>query len=449
LPERTTGYAVHTSEHGPDRAVLRDRPTDLPNAELFAERVEQTLRRRERTNESFSILLIDLENLGTLDDPPADHPNGRAGDEFLAAASRRLRGVLRASDTLARLTPDELAVLLDGADQAAAEVAATRICTEFERPMPVGGRGVVVRACMGIVVARGYALAEDLLRDAEAALRAAKIPGRNRCQFFRPNMHVEARGHPELKDDLLRALRENEFGVHYQPIVRLDTGRVVGLEALVRWAHPGLGVLAAEAFTSLAEESDLMVPIGEAVLTEAAGFVERLNHSEARTPLSLWINLSGRQLCDPRLVQSVERALKDCSFDPSLLVVEMSEEVLVEDPKGAELVLGGLRNQGVGAAVEDFGWGYASLIYLRSLPIDTLKIDRTFVAGVARGAEAASVARAVSELGQALGFRTVADGIETPEQRRELLCSGCIHGQGHLLSPPLRPAAVEAMLARR
>jgi diguanylate cyclase (GGDEF)-like protein len=452
-----TGYAVHTmAEHKPDQPALRDRLTDLPNPALFADRVEQTLRRRERTNEAFSILLIDLDDPGTLDDCPGDHTGDhrgdhrgcRVGDELLATVSGRVRGVLRASDTLARLDGDELAVLLDGADQSAAELVAARICTEVERPTPIQERGGAVRPSIGIVVARGYALAGDLMHNAEAAVRAAKTPGKNRCQVFRPNMHVEARGRPELKDELVRALDAREFGVHYQPIMRLDTGSVVGLEAFVRWAHPHLGLLAAEAFTSLAEESDLMVPIGEGVLREAAAFVQRLNRSRARPPLSLWINLSGQQLADPSLMQSVEEVLEESALDPSRLVVEIPEQVLVEDAEGIELVLGGLRDRGVGAAIDDFGWGYASLIYLRSLPIDILKIDRAFVAGAGR-AEGTSVARAVSELGQALGFTTVAEGIETPEQCREVLRSGCIHGQGFLLSPPLRPAAVEAMLSAR
>ena len=433
------------AEHGLERQVLRDPLTDLPSPALFADRVEQTLRRSERTNEAFSILLIDLDDLGTAD----DHLRCRAGEELLAAVARRLRAVLRAPDTLARLAGDEFAVLLDDADQVAAEVVAGRILCEIERPMPVQGHGVSVQARIGLVVARGYAVAEDLLRNAEAAMRAAKMPGKHRCQVFRPNMHVEARGRPELKEELAGALGAQEFGVHYQPIVQLDTGSVVGLEALVRWAHPHLGVLAAEAFKSLAEELDLMVQIGESVLREAAAFVQRLNRSAVRPPLDLWVNLSGQQVSDPSLLQSLEDALKGSGLDPSRLVVEIPEQVLIEDAKGVEPVLGRLRDQGIGAAVDNFGWGHASLIYLRSLPIDTLKIDRAFVAGVARGPEGGGVARAASELGRALGFTTVAEGIETPEQCRELLRSGCTHGQGYLLSPPLSPEEAETMLSGR
>jgi predicted signal transduction protein with EAL and GGDEF domain len=358
--------------------------------------------------------------------------------------AQRLQSIVRPSDTVARLGGDEFGVLLEGANQPAAEIAAARILSEFEKPVTVAGSQVFVHACIGIAIAEIPVPADDLLSNADAAMYAAKTRGKNQFRVFRPSMHVAARRRFELRGELQRAVERSEFVVYYQPIVELGTGRISGLEALVRWDHPELGIVPPSEFMPIAEESGLIVPIGTGVMREAASWLQEMNGVAA--PLTLAVNLSPRQLVEPDILESIESVLEDSALEPERLVVDITESVLLSEAEAVVPLLADLRTRGVRVAVDDFGTGYSSLSYLRRLPIDLLKIDRAFVSGMTEAVEDVVVAEAVVKLAGALGFSTIAEGIETPEQARELQALGSTFGQGYLYGPPLASADARRVL---
>ena len=422
------------------RQAFHDSLTGLPNRVLLADRVEHAVMRGQRTGDHFAVMFIDLDDFKTVNDSLGHS----AGDQLLVTMGQRLQAIVRPSDTVARLGGDEFAVLLEGAGQEAAEVAATRILAEFEKPVAVADTEAFVRACVGIAVADGPVSCEDVLRNADAAMYAAKTHGKNQFRVFRPSMHLAARRRLELKVELQRAVDRDEFLVYYQPIVELGTGRIRGLEALLRWDHPRMGIVAPSEFMPIAEESGLIVPIGGQVLREATRWLQQMNGMAG--PLTLSVNLSPRQLVEPDILESIESALEDSALEPERLVVDVTESVLTTEAEVVIPLLTELRSRGVQVAVDDFGTGYSSLSYLRRLPIDLLKIDRAFVSGVTDAVEDAVVAEAVVKLAGALGFATVAEGIETPEQARELQALGSTFGQGFLYAPPLASADVQGVL---
>ena len=448
VPVRLTGAALDVTERKEleetlKRQALHDNLTGLPNRVLFLDRVEHALDRRTRSRESLSVLFVDLDDFKTVNDSLGHG----AGDRILVEVAQRLLASLRPADTVARLGGDEFAVLLEGADQTVAESAATRVLAALERPVPTCERDIVVHASIGIAVASDAAGPEELLRDADAAMYAAKsrlTPGRYRV--FEPSMHAAARSRLELRAHLQAAVAEGQMVVAYQPLVRLDSEAVVGVEALVRWAHPERGLVSPAEFIPLAEESGLIVSIGRHVLRTATTWVQRVNGDRSGPPLHVAVNLSPRQLLEPDFLEMIDDVLGASRLDPSLLVLEITETVLVEEKDTVVPLLSRLRQRGVKVAADDFGTGYSSLSYLRHLPIDVLKIDRSFVTDIARSAEDVAVAQAVVQLAQVLGHVTVGEGIETREQAATLLAIGCTFGQGFLFSPPRSGPDLESQL---
>jgi diguanylate cyclase (GGDEF)-like protein/PAS domain S-box-containing protein len=422
--------------------VHHDPLTDLPNRSLFRDRVRHLLEGRHGHDQPVTVLVVDLDGFKAVNEA-AGHA---AGDTLLVQCARRLRRLVRGGDTLARLDGDSFAVLLEDEDERSGALdIAQRLLDALNAPYAVAGREHVVGASVGVAFSGPNTGADELLIDAELALRAAKRAGRNRVEVFVPEMHLEAVRRVELEADIRRALRAGEFSLDYQPVLDLHSGFVVGVEALLRWNHPRRGWVPPVEVIPVAEESGLIVPLGRWILEEACRQVARWRR--AGYELDLAVNLSARQLSAPGLVDSVASVLRMAGLPASALTLEITENVLVdtEDRTLSKLVL--LRELGARLAIDDFGTGYSSLSYLQRLPVDVLKIDRSYIAGLGYKPEMKSLTSTIIHLGQELGLTVVAEGIEETEQRDALLDMGCDLGQGFLFAQPLHAEDVIRMLS--
>ncbi len=436
--------------------AFHDPLTGLPNRALFKERVGQALRRARRQGTSPAVLFLDLDNFKTINDTLGHD----AGDTVLTAVAARLRESLRADDTAARFGGDEFAILLEdatGYDDPAA--VAERLIAAVRAPIAVAGREVTTNVSVGIAArpadATGATGAEgrdregvdDLLRDADAAMYTAKAAGKGRHAAFDPAAHATLLARLELEADLRRALDRAEFTLHYQPIIDLETGALVGMEALVRWIHPERGLIPPDAFIPLAEETGLIVPLGRWVLRAACRQAcEWRRRYPTEPPRRIAVNLSGLHLQHEGVVADVAAALEETGIDPACVTLEITESVMMRDTELTIARLGALKALGVSLAVDDFGTGYSSLSYLQQFPIDVLKIDRSFVSGSGQGVTNSALARAVVSLGGALGVPTVAEGVEEAGQAAQLRALGCEQGQGYYFSRPVAPEAMEGVL---
>ena len=425
--------------------AFHDSLPKLPNRALFIDRAEHALVRSRRTGSTTAALLIDLDDFKTVNDSLGHN----VGDELLAIVGERLRRHLRPGDTIARLGGDEFVVLLeDITDPHEADATAARLLQSIRNPMHLGGREINCAASIGVAVSDGGTTSvEQLLRNADTAMYVSKREGRGRSTTFVGEMHERARERLELQAELGRAISGGELVLQYQPSIDLDTQHLDGFEALVRWNHPVRGMLGPGAFIPLAEESGLIVPLGRWVLVEACGTAARWVRDNAVDPaFALAVNVSARQLEYGGLVDDVRNALLAAGLAPNRLVLEITESVLVDDSRTVVEQLQELKGLGVRIAIDDFGTGYASLAYLRQLPIDILKIDKTFVDEAANGPEGSRFLRAILNLGTTLQLRTIAEGIEDPDQLDTLRESGCEIGQGFLFSRPLDERAAADFL---
>ena len=433
---------IRRSEERLAYQAFHDPLTDLANRALFLERVAAALGRAGATPETVAVLFLDLDNFKMVNDS-LGHSEG---DRLLVAAAERLLNATRGCDTVARLGGDEFAVLLANVrNDHDITAVATRITTALRAPFALQGTEAFVSASVGIARASAGTGAEELLRNADAAMYSAKTRGKGRHVHFEAAMHAAVLARLELEADLRRAVAGGEFLLHYQPIVELQSGRAVGVEALVRWAHPERGLVPPSEFVSFAEETGLIVPLGRWVLREACR--QGAEWQGGASPLRITVNLSGRQLHEASMVDDVRQALADSGLAPSALVLEVTESVMMEHTDGTLARLNELRALGVGLAVDDFGTGYSSLSYLQLFPVDTLKIDKTFVDAVGRRGQDPVLARAIVALGGALQLTTIAEGIERVEQADELVRMGCLLGQGYHWAPPLDAATLTARLA--
>ncbi|HEU5449950.1 MAG TPA: EAL domain-containing protein, partial [Acidimicrobiia bacterium] len=418
----------------------------LPNRSLLLDRLAHALARAQRNGAPVTVLFLDLDRFKTVNDSLGH----TAGDRLLAAVGRRLADSVRPSDTVARLGGDEFAVLLEDTPTGAALDVARRLEEALESPFSIDGHQVFARASIGVATGEGgKQTADELLRNADLAMYMAKGRETTRHASFEPGMHTAVLERLEMEADLRRALQAGEFFLHYQPVVRLADASVVGMEALIRWKRGG-DVVSPAVFIPVAEETGLIVAIGQWVVSEACRQAAAWQREHAlQPPLRLSVNLSARQLQDPGLVPDVEQVLNACGLDPNCLVIEITESLLMSDPDVAVQRLRHLKDLGVRLAIDDFGTGYSSLSYLRRFPVDVLKIDRSFVAALGAGPEDAALAHAIVKLGHTLKLNIVAEGIETPEQLSELRSLGCEYGQGYLFAAPLGVDAVAALLADR
>jgi diguanylate cyclase (GGDEF)-like protein/PAS domain S-box-containing protein len=439
--------------------AFHDGLTGLANRALFADRLQHALARTDRAAEPVAVLFVDLDDFKAVNDG-SGHV---AGDTLLTAVAERLREVLRPGDTIARLGGDEFAVLIEQAASGEAERAAGRLLQALAEPFAAGGAdGGQLRISASIGIAAGAAGQHDaaeLLRHADVAMYAAKAAGKGRSAVFEPDMDSAIIGQLQMKAELLRALEQDEFTVYYQPTVELETGRLAGVEALVRWQHPERGLVPPMEFIPLAEQTGLIVPLGRRVLRESCRQM-RAWHDRypAHPPMTVSVNLSARELDEPGLVDSVRSALDDSGLAAEHLVLEITETLLLVDLPRTVRTLTQLRALGVRLAVDDFGTGYSSLAYLENLPVDILKIDKSFVDRIgeptpglpdpADRPESVMVS-AISQLGHALRLQLVAEGIEQPAQVSALRGLACEYGQGYYFARPLTSDALAGLLERQ
>ena len=422
--------------------AFHDPLTGLANRALFVDRVEHALARGKRDGLRAAVLFFDLDDFKTINDSLGHD----AGDQLLMAAAKRLHTCLRPGDTFARFGGDEFAILLEDTSLSSATSVAYRLIEGLSEPFAIGGRDVLVHASVGIEIGNARSIrGDELLRNADVAMYVAKNKGKARYELFDSSMHTAALHRLEVKGDLKRAIENKEFVLHYQPIVDLDEGALVGMEALVRWQHPVRGLIQPAEFIPVAEETGLIVQLGRWVLREAC---RQAQAWPIRGPgVSLSVNVSTRQFLHPGMVEDVAGALWDSGIDPSILILEITESVLIHDNDAAIEKLRRLKEFGVRVAVDDFGTGYSSLGYLKRFPIDILKIDKSFIEGVGRGSEEAAIAQAIIKLGGSLGLEVVAEGIELPEQIDALQLLQCERGQGFYYSKPVDAEAMGVLLA--
>ncbi|MGH9165915.1 MAG: EAL domain-containing protein [Acidimicrobiales bacterium] len=413
--------------------AFHDGLTGLPNRALFLDRLRHTLSRSARRGDDTAVLFLDVDRFKLVNDGLGH----AVGDEVLVAVAERLRSVLRAGDTVARFGGDEFVVLCEqvsGRDEAMG--VAERVAAGLAQPFTVGDSEIALTASIGLAMASGSDEGADaLLRDADAAMYKAKDRGRDRIDVFGDDMRLEAVARLAAKSDLRQAVEHGDLVVHYQPVMTLATGRVVGVEALARWPHAERGMVSPLEFIPLAEDNGLILPIGAHILAEACRQVATWNRTQpSRPPLTLAVNLSARQLAAPGLASMVRRSLADSGLDPHLLCLEITESVLMDDTAGNRAVLAELKEQGLTLAVDDFGTGWSSLLYLRQFPVDVLKIDRSFVAGLGHSPADTAIVAGVVGLATGLGLAVVAEGVETAEQGFRLTELGCEMAQGHYWS---------------
>jgi diguanylate cyclase (GGDEF)-like protein/PAS domain S-box-containing protein len=419
---------------------LHDALTGLPNRTLFIDRAERLLSLARRDQMAISVLFIDIDNFKTFNDGLGHH----GGDELLVAASRRMSNVLRAEDLLCRFGGDEFVVLVNPrSPDSSAELLALRINEVLRAPFEIDGRVISVTASIG--VASGHELSvEDLVCDADIAMYQAKAAGKNQVVTFVPQMETIANDRLQLIIDLQRAIELDEFVVHFQPIIDIRERSMTGLEALVRWDHPHRGRLAPVDFIAAAEENGMIVDIGRIVLRAACE--KAVQWRLTQRGLTLAVNLSARQLSSATLLDDVRRILAETGFESSSLVLEITETTIMRDADAAIGRLRELKDLGVRLAMDDFGTGYSSLSYLRQIPVDILKIDRSFVADLHDSPEAAAIVRSLIDLGKTLDLELIAEGVELEVQLDELERQRCNMAQGYLFARPMSPEDLEAML---
>lgn len=429
------------------RQAFYDQLTGLANRSLFRDRVQHAVARSAREKEQLAVLFLDLDNFKSVNDTLGH----AAGDALLEVVGTRLLNATRGCDTVARLGGDEFAVLLEGVRwDEDCSVVAERIVQALSAPVPLPtGHHVRVGASIGIARAAGEDGVEELLRNADVAMYAAKGGTPGGYVFFDRAMHVALVDRVRLESDLRSAIENEQLWLAYQPIVQLETKEVLGMEALVRWTHPVKGNIQPVEFIPLAEETGLIHSLGRFVLREACLKTARWNARRRDTRrLSVTVNLSIRQLESPTLVEHVALALRDSELDPQLLVLEITENAIMQRADETLSRLRELKALGVRLAIDDFGTGYSSLAYLQQFPVDILKIDRSFTEGLMRGTTDAAFARTIIALGDLLTLRTIAEGVEHSEQHDRLKDLGCDYGQGYLFSKPLTFDDIEELLAR-
>jgi len=418
--------------------------TGLPNRSMFIDELERTLARARRHGEAFALFFIDLDRFKNINDSLGHG----AGDQLLKVMAERLRGLLRDSDLVARLGGDEFVVLLDTkVDAAGLAHVARKTLAVIGEPVPIDSRSYQVTGSIGIsLYPDDGADAAALLKNADAAMYLAKDRGKNNYQFYTVQLAAHSAQQFALEADLRAALQRDELLLHFQPKVRVDTGALIGMEALLRWLHPQRGLLPPGAFITLAEDCGLILPIGQWVLDAACRQMRAWRDAGLQVPRCA-VNLSARQLVTDTLVDDVARALADHRLVAEALEVEITESVLMADPERANRTLQALHGMGVHVSIDDFGTGYSSLAYLKRFPAQTVKIDRSFVSGLPQDRDDAAITQAVIAMAHSLGLEVVAEGVETQAQLDFLLRLGCDQAQGYLISRPVPADQLQRMLA--
>ena len=424
--------------------ALKDPLTWLPNRALFGDRLHQAVARSTENGTAVAVLFLDVDDFKTINDT-AGHA---AGDRLLIVIADRLRDVVRPPDTVARLGGDEFAVLLEcphGYDDATK--VAQRLLDAIRAPLTFEGRRLSVTMSIGVALRTDTSIGEsELVRNADIAMYAAKRSGKGRFAIFEPGMHRAVLESAELANDLATALDCDELRLAFQPIVQLDGDQIAGFEALVRWEHPRLGLLPPDRFISVAEDTGLIVPMGRWVLDSACEQLREWDRFASRAPRFISVNVAATQLAEPDFADHVTASVRNTGIDPERLILEITESAVVVDDDEMLERLHQLKALGVRIALDDFGTGYSSLAYLRKMPIDILKIDKSFIDGIDKGAEEAALGRAILKIAESMGLSSIAEGVEREAQAFELRQAGCGSAQGYFFSKPLDPSRIEALL---
>jgi diguanylate cyclase (GGDEF)-like protein len=428
--------------------ALHDGLTGLANRILFMDRLGQAIAyTRLRKDYAFSVVFLDLDQFKVINDSLGHG----MGDQLLVALSQRLLKCLRASDTVARLGGDEFVLILEStSNQQTVLATANRIQSELSIPFHLEGHEVYVTASIGVVPnLLGYDRAEDVLRDADIAMYRAKELGKARFEVFNADMRLQAMARLRLENELRHAIDEHEFQVSYQPIYSLENLQVIGFEALLRWNHPTRGPLKPHEFMAVMEEAGFILPVGKWILEEACSQLQRwhvlfphLRH------LTINVNISGRQLAQPLFAEQVQGVLADCGLNPGSLNLEITESMFMIDSSTTNGFFTRLSRLGVHFQIDDFGTGYSSLSYLQRFPVQTIKIDKSFIHKIGKDGKSQELIRAMISLARDLGMDTTAEGVESSLQLQELKKLGCVNAQGYLLSLPMDPAGVVALLGQ-
>ena len=424
--------------------AFHDPLTGLANRALFRDRVSHALALSRRQGTAITVMFLDLDDFKQVNDS-LGHAEG---DQLIAAVAERLQASARSADTVARFGGDEFAILLEDPPGGTGHQALLeRLTRALARTFPLAGTELYVTASIGIATATGEESADDLLRNADMAMYTAKRRGKGRCETYQAHMYADLRQRMEMELALRAAIEREELHLVYQPIYDLRSRQLHGVEALVRWDHPRYGSMLPQQFIPLAEETGLIVDLGGWVLRRACWQLRQWRELHPTVPLTMAVNVSSRQLHELDIVQETVRALQESGVDPGAVVLEITESVLMQQTGSAQARLQQLKALGVGIAIDDFGTGYSSLSYLQRFPIDILKLARPFVEEIAGGDDRAALPRAILGLGQALRLRTVAEGVERPDQCAALAALGCDLGQGYYFSVPLHPDEVRRLLA--
>ncbi|HLW84167.1 MAG TPA: EAL domain-containing protein [Candidatus Sulfotelmatobacter sp.] len=442
---------------------FHDALTGLPNRRLFLDRLGLSFIRTQRKADShYAVLLVDVDGFKGFNDTMGT----AAGDQVIVEIGRRMAAALREQDTVARpqspgvcvdavlsrLGGDEFTILLDGInDPSDAMRVANRVKLAVAIPILIEGRAVCVSASVGIALsATPHRQAEDLLQDADAAMRRAKALGGSRCELFDEAMQTQAVNRLKLESELRTALDEGQFHVYYQPMVALKTRQITGFEALLRWSHPQQGVIAADKFLEAAEDTGLMISIGQQMFVEACRQMRKWQVKYAAAgPLSIAINVSARQLAHANLVSDLRDAIHASGIGPGSLQLEMSESLAMTNPRLTSSVLSQLRSLGVRVILQEFGTGHFSLSELRHFPVEGLKIDRSLVAELLTDSGTCDVVEMIITLARKMNVRVIAEGVETVKHLDRLQELGCQFGQGYLFSPPVDAGSAEKLLSRQ
>lgn len=428
--------------------ALHDPLTGLPNRVLFVDRAEMLLKRAKRNpNYMFALLFLDFDRFKLINDSLGH----MVGDQLLIAISQLLQDSVRMSDTIARLGGDEFTILLDDIhDISEPSNVAERIQQALKSPLMVEGFTVFTSVSIGIAISSvEYVSSSELLRDADIAMYRAKERGG--ChEIFNPGMHAEMRKRLQLENDLRRALEQQEFLAYYQPIISLQTGALVGFEALIRWQHPERGLVPPIQFIPVAEDTGLIVAIGEWVMHESCRQLRVWQEQyPSSMPLKMAVNLASKEIASPDLLGKIDRVLAETGLEGRHLRIEITESMLMEYGEDTINLLLEIQARNIQLSIDDFGQGYSSLSYLHRLPVDTLKVDRAFVSQMHLTGENFEIVRTITTLAHTLGMDTVAEGVETVEQFATLRELGCEFAQGYLFAPPLNAQAASDLIANQ